>query len=337
MSVLYFGDVAEYLANAAKARSPDAVLIDHRNCRPLIQSQKLPPVSYTALGDLPKDMKTIYRLLELADEIVYFPPEQWSDNKKANIYDPSDSIKGLSDLIMLDFHKLKNNVLLPSDRVWFDYRNWHIDRLEDKRRHDDAQLWVSGCSFTYGTGVDPTQRYGQLLADRLNLPVSWLATPGSSVEWAADQILRSDIRAGDLVVWGLTGDSRVSWWDSKTETLMHITIRNIETNNYSDDVSDSALMEILMSDSRLYKSIISTKQVINYCRKINAKLLIAGLLSSHAINLQLSDVPEFEPFLYTKSQPIYIDLGTDEKHPGPRQHQIYAEFCYEQMKLRGYI
>jgi hypothetical protein len=337
MSVLYFGDVSEYLGNAARKSYPDAILISIRNVNQIIESGVLPDAGYTSLGDLPKSMKIVYRLLDLADQIIYFPPEQWSDEKSINIYDPVDSIRGLSDLTMLDFHKLKNNVFLPNDRVWLDHRNWFMDRLADHRRHDSRQLWVAGCSFTYGLGVEYNQRYGQLLSEQLNLPVSWLAAPGSSIEWSADQILRSDIRAGDIVVWGLTGDSRVPLWDRKSNTLVQATIANVESKNNKADISDAALIEILMSDSRLHKSITSVRQVVNYCSKINARLIMGGLLTSHALNIQLSDVSEFEPYLYLKHHPQYFDIGTDKKHPGPLQHQQYAKFFYNQIKRRGYI
>lgn len=338
MSILYFGDVDESLARWAKERSPDAVLIDHNNCHTMIEAEQLPPVCYTALGDLPKSMKIVYRLLDLAETIVYSPPlDGWSDGKIVDTCDPTASVRGLSDMIMLDFHKLKNNVSLPSERVWFDHRNWYIDRLQDQRQHNGQQLWMAGCSFTWGSGVDPAQRYGQLVADRLGLPVSWLAHPGSSIEWSADQILRSDIRSGDLVIWGLTSVGRMACWNNQFSQLVHITIQNLRTQERDPGISDSALMEILVSDTMLYKSIISVKQVVNYCTKVNARLSIIGLLTSDALNLQLSYLPEFEPVLYLKHRPEYLDIGTDNHHPGPLQHQFYADFCIKHMQDRGYI
>lgn len=214
----------------------------------------------------------------------------------------------------------------------------NIDQLIDHRCRDTRQLWIAGCSISHGTGVGHDQRYGYLLSKKLNLPVSFLTAQGSSPEWAADQLLRSDVRADDLIVWGLTYEGRAPWWLGEHDQLVHVTIGGLRTGLYKDkiffDVPESVLLHLVSSDSRVYKSVTSVKQVANYCSKIGAKLLTIGLLSSDAVTFLLNELPEFEPI---KHLPQYLDLGNDNSHPGPLQHQFYAEFCFEQIKQRGYI
>jgi hypothetical protein len=95
-----------------------------------------------------------------------------------------------------------------------------ILKLSDVRKTSQPQLWVSGCSFAAGDGVQSNQRYGQILSDRLNLPVSFLAESGSSVTWAADQILRSDLRENDILIWGLTSIPRINYF--KNNKVHHV-------------------------------------------------------------------------------------------------------------------
>lgn len=338
MSVLYFGDVGEYLAIIACQQDKNAVLVDHSNYRHILDSRSLPPVCYTSLGDLPKGMEEVYSILDLADEIIYVPPAEWSDRLLLNPADPDKSMQGLSDIIMFDFSETKGNV---TGLDLSGYRFEELDRLKDQRQTETQQLWIVGCSFSHGTGVEPTQRYGHLLSEKINLPVSFLTSSGSSPEWAADQILRSDIRDGDLVVWGLTYEGRMPWWLSDIDQMVHVTLGGLRLGLYKDktnfDVPESVLLHVVSSDSRIQKSVTSVKQVANYCSKVGAKLLIIGLLSSDAVTFLLNKLPEFEPVRRLKHLSQYLDLGTDGSHPGPLQHQFYAEFCFEQMQRRGYI
>jgi hypothetical protein len=41
--------------------------------------------------------------------------------------------------------------------------------LADSRKTNSYQLWVAGCSFAHGIGIQRDQRFGQLLAEKLNL------------------------------------------------------------------------------------------------------------------------------------------------------------------------
>ena len=203
--------------------------------------------------------------------------------------------------------------------------------LSDYRKTEDIQLWGVGCSFTVGIGVDPTKCYINLIAEKLAMPLTKLAAIASSIPWAADQILRSDIRNGDIVIWGLTSSERLTYYDNN---YLHNV--NYASNLHNRLVPDS----LLVSDQLKYQALIAIHQVINYCKKINAKLLIGGLLPSQELTEMLENNKEYflaVPHYYKFNLDQYIDLGTDNVHPGPKQHQLYAENFIEELKLRNFI
>lgn len=202
----------------------------------------------------------------------------------------------------------------------------NILKLADIRKSSSPQIWGVGCSFTVGVGVDPEQTYIRLLADYLKLPLSLLAEPASSVSWAADQILRSDIRKDDIVVWGLTEFNRLPTFNNQVD---HITV--------SDPIFPKHL---LVSSYTTYIGITSVFQVINFCQKIGAKLIIGGFLLSNEIAEMLEGTPEFflsVPHYYKSNRHEYVDFGEDNLHPGPEQHKLYFNDFVLQLSNRKYI
>jgi len=192
-------------------------------------------------------------------------------------------------------------------------------KLVDTRKSHNQNLWIIGCSISHGYGVDPDQRYGQLLADSLQLPVSWLTLPGSSIEWAADQILRSDMQKNDILVWGLTGEYRATEWQDGQ-------IKHIHTHDF--EASETGSLAIVSEENRMYKALLAINQVENFCNKIGAQLIVFPIISTESIRLHLS---KNKSYFETPYQVSYCDYGSDGIHPGALQHQEYYNF------LRQYI
>ena len=108
---VFIGDVDISLANAAKAHTPDAFLIDTKNYKSIIANDLTRHTTiYTSLGDLPNNLQALLDICTLADDIVYCPPIYWSDNKTADEFDPTDSVQGLTEnfLLVLSQHKQNN-------------------------------------------------------------------------------------------------------------------------------------------------------------------------------------------------------------------------------------
>lgn len=328
---LFVGDCDNSIAQAAQQFDSGAILIDHNNYNFFLNTSTS-FTGYTSIADLPKIIEgqqpVLFKLLNQADCIIYHPPRQWSDNKTINFEDPTDSMQGLTENFLYIINKNKNNVI-GLDLKAFPTES-HL-RLTDSRKSNDPQLWVVGCSTTAGVGVSNEERYGYLLGKSLSLPVSFLTEPGSSISWAADQILRSDINSGDIVVWGLTNESRMAFWSEIKNKEVHINAHSNLDVEYTS-LSTSLINKLLTHKTTFHTAIQKVHEVVNFCHKINAKLLILNIHSSNTLNICLQNIKEFFPCLQQ-----LIDVGTDQRHPGPKSHQAYADFCQSALKKLQYI
>jgi len=340
---IYIGDINEELAVKAKSNDPTAFLIDHSNYEEFLTS---PPGNnitvYTSPGDLPKNITVIYQLLDLADKIYYYPPATWSDNKLIDFNNVTESTQGFTEFILYEFKQQKNNVY-NLDLAPYSTQLDLYAKLVDSRQTDQPQLWVAGCSVSHGVGVDPAHRYGQLVADDLKLPVTFLTRQGSSVPWAIDQLVRSDLRANDIVILGLTDEFRFPYWTRQNE-VWHICPdyrQNCADRLPFTNLSTNIIDRLITDDNCFYQSIIAIQQLVNFCNKLNVKLLILGLLCSQSLALHLNNIRNFINYKNFKSPPTetmsFTDLGTDNLHPGLRQHILYADFCQTALKQLNYI
>lgn len=314
MITIYLGDITDYLRQQAVMSDSDAQLITEGNYKNLESG-----TYFTSLGDL-TNLAMLGNVLQQADRIVYSPPpDKWSDS----LFGKSQMQTWTEDYLNIFRFRCKvenyTNVREPE----FD----QILTLADTRKTDSSQLWIAGCSISKGDGVDTRTRYGQLLADRLNTSASFLTRSGSSIAWAADQILRSDIRPGDLVIWGITSHTRLTKFE----------MNEIRCFNLTYKVSrplPSSIVEYLVSDQVLYHSVISVHQVINFCTKINAKLILANLQDQSVINY-IQDFPNLimlNGIWGRDSSDIFIDIGSDLAHPGIKTHAFYADQIYQKIQ-----
>lgn len=309
MITIYLGDVTEYLAQVATSADPRAQLINDSNW------QNLKPGTYfTSLGDL-KDLKTLGAVLNQATTIVYMPPTIWSDEHKG-----SSAMRDWYE-DYLNVYKFRCTVKNFNTVCEFD----NILHLADYRKTNEPQLWIAGCSISHGVGVTQQTRYGQLLSQQLDLKASFLTWPGSSIAWAADQILRSDVQENDVVVWGLTNHRRFTKFNNNR--LQYLTL--------ATPTLDKSTVNFINSEHTLYRSVISVKQVINFCEKIGARLIIASLLDTTVVNYikNFSHLIVLVDFLGRDIQDKFFDLGTDHLHPGSITHKFYADEIYKKIKL----
>jgi hypothetical protein len=342
---IYIGDNNTELADTATVSDPAAFLIDHSNYKEFLDRPPSNVTVYTSLSDLPKFPtgqtkiskynNAVCNLLDLADNIFYCPPDVWSDNKNIDLSDITNSLQGLTEYILYWFKQQKNNVHnLDLTR----YSTQAYTKLADSRKTNNQQLWIAGCSFSHGVGVNANERYGQLLANSLELPVSFLTASGSSIPWAVDQIVRSNICSGDIVVLGLTSEYRFPYWKTDN-SVWHVAFKRASDHTCLPftNLSTNIIDRLLTDDNCFYQSVIRIHQLVNFCNKIDAKLLIVGMLQSSSLSLHLNDLDHFIDYKNFESPGSFIDLGTDNEHPGPLQHQAYADFCQSTLKKLNYI
>lgn len=205
-----------------------------------------------------------------------------------------------------------------------------ISNLIDTRKTNQKQLWVCGCSISAGEGVTDETRYGNLLAEKLYLPVSTLAYSGASNRWAADQLLRSDIRKYDTVVFGVTSHNRIPFLDPKTKKIEHICF-----GKYTREPAFNSIVSLdyLDSPSAYYTTVAAANSVRNFCNKVGAKLVLAGLYVWPEFAPYLQDLPEYLHLNHNgpEKENRYLDLGTDNMHPGPLTHAWYADEIFRKL------
>lgn len=211
--------------------------------------------------------------------------------------------------------------------------------LVDHRKINNPQLWAVGCSFTSADGVPDSERWGQHLANLLGIPVSFLANSAASIQWCADQIIRSDIRPGDTVAWMLPVINRYPYYRLNSlgaSYLDHITLLSYD---YDKKLNNVINKNVLVSIHVEYIAITCVEQIINLSTKIGFKLVLTGYSTGY------SD-PKLENVFrcYLNQLPIYkdlsgsfIDIGTDGQHPGPQQHKIYADSLYNFIQSKDLI
>lgn len=235
MKKLFVGNTDLQLSIEAKKFSPEAVLIQQINLSNLSEIQ----VGYISLGD--HNSADFVKALDTAQELYYIPSDSWDH--------PDTKLHTEFWLRYYSHRKTVGNFQIQSNTN-------DLLELVDYRKTSDQQIWVAGDSFTQGVPwVKHNQTYGYLLGERLSLPVSVLAQGGSSISWAADQILRSDIRPNDIVVFMLTAVHRFPYYDTK---LKHIYPHSWQLD---PSLSNTINENILASDHLLYLAIRSIEQV----------------------------------------------------------------------------
>jgi len=229
------------------------------------------------------------------------------------------------------YGRLFNELLRHKNKIKNFTWNKEFNYLKNIRISDAPILWTAGCSVSAGVGINYNDRWGTLISNYLNLPEVTLANPGASILWSADQILRSDIRESDIVVWGLTNIPRV-------EVAKNWNFESITINGYfsKDKKYQYWNIDYFDSESQVLLALRNILQVINFCQKIKATLYLVNILDIAWLGVMLK---EFNNFIdLTQDLPIngntinFIDLGTDNLHPGPEQHKQYATKIYNFIK-----
>lgn len=300
---LFVGDIYDTLAKTAQKMDPKAWLIDHNNYKNFLLTEYNKDLTvYTSFSDLPKITSTssvFFEILKKADNIFYCPPAKWSDHSEKFIWNNNQTI---TEYFLYQIARLKNNV----QGLTLDHYSNYLAHIK-LRKTEKRQLWVAGCSIAHGVGVDNHEKFGMLISNKLNLAVSHLTLGGSSIEWATDQILRSDIRKNDIVIWGLTQEVRAP---------MALNGQIVPEKNPN----------ILLHETSLYRAVTGIHQVVNFCRKISARLIILPFICSEQLQLRIHKLHEYHQLPYCTQ---FLDLGTDNLHPGPAQHQEWADIVYQ--------
>jgi hypothetical protein len=317
MLTVFVGDVTGGLSKSAKQHDPAAYLITSTN---VYDSHS--GTVYVSLGDL-NNVKELVCILTQASKINYVGPPVWSD-KKTHINNYSMA------WITANYVNLVSRLYsipvegCPEIEINIDVPN---------RASQESQLWIVGCSTTNGTGVNVEERYGNLVASAINTPVTTLAEGGSSIQWASDQIIRANIKPGDIVIWGLTTVSRLTWFDGE--------FHHISAGYYQDHPEFNNIVNLNTLDSvhRLYEALTAIGRVENFCKISGARLLLVGIHVGVELSSRLAGKEHFLMIHGISSidwASEFLDYGTDNSHPGVLTHKMYSEKILNKIKELGW-
>ena len=221
------------------------------------------------------------------------------------------------------YGRLLNELTRQQHKINKDFVPWN-NHVSSIPRPIGNLLWAAGCSITHGYGINSKQRYSKLVANALDRQEVCLASPGSSISWSADQILRSDIQSGDIVLWGLTNIARV-------EIANKWKFQPININAYSQLSNDLKYWNLqwFNSPTQTLMAIHQIVQVQNFCEKLRAKLYLLNMIDISWMSVTLTQYSNYLDLvqnLKIKNGTVsYIDFATDNRHPGPKQHQQWSE------------
>lgn len=324
MTIMVFvGDVTPHLCDCAKSYDSNAEMITSQNYDDLKSG-----VYFCSLGDL-NGLSEFACVLRQANVINYCPPPdgKWTDEKLR---------RWTEDYIRVHSCDCEKKVLN------YDCKKPDIIKkmrtLVDGRKSESPQIWVSGCSISHGLGVLPHQRYAHIVGEEMSMPVSFLTASGSSIRWAANQILKSDIRSGDIVLWGLTFPERITYWN---EDESEIQFGSYTSHYYKNKKYLRSLIKkkYYVSEQVVYEALESIDSVENFVNKINAKLIICAVGSLQHLCYYLYPKDNFLVLTDIYGRDLsnrYLDLGDcDNLHPGPKTHEMYAKKIVEKLSLKN--
>jgi hypothetical protein len=308
------------------------------------------PVTKVYLSTVQFGPKHLMELLVAAKEIIYCPPVNWS-NKDVK-YHTIGWIEYINTVRPIQTLRAGQYGLGPILYTPSAFNKPTFLNPVQGRQTDGPQVWMVGCSFTNGHGLaDRNLRFGQLFADTLGLPVSFLTMNGASNQWIADQILKADIRENDIVFCGLTGVARSTIYTEEKPWPITINMLDkqqpyyrslIVNNNKIAPMRRMITEEFLLSDHSFFESINHIEQIKNYLQMINVKHLIGyfadldfpyldhmGRMMHYIVSQDTPNMfvirPEY-PWvdIITRSPEDTNNDNTPVHHPGPNQHQVYA-------------
>lgn len=327
--ILYLGDESKEFAKSVIDKHPDAVLCTDDNINDTINNKFL----YTSICDVSR--ANFSRLCLTAETVHLY--EDWTDSelKKETktifgLHSNSRIKKETQDFYNLFFNDIGDSTVNAITDAC---------KLIDQRKTDSKQIWALGCSYTSSIGVENHERWAVKLAEKMDQPVSILALPGANITWAADQLLRSDIRSGDTVFWLLTGVCRIDYFsESDRGVRIYPTIKDWEQDqvDHLGNYEYSMLMKLLTHKWNVYMAIKSISQVVNYCKKLNVDLYFGqGIRNDPTTdNVLIKILKQYPNFVLPFSVELYynnfmLDRGTDNEHPGPETHLKIAEDFYK--------
>lgn len=273
----------------------NSILLDNINT-------KLTSTEYhTTLADL-----TIHELLSI---VHYFDSIEYIDNNF--IKDEEITIDTLNFLSYVNTMHVNN--FLGDEVLSF------AEHSDINSSYSKSTLWVYGCSHSHGTGLNHNSKpYGNHLAEGLNLPLKLITKPGSSTHWSLRQLINSNLKKDDIVVWQITSPYRLSFFNGKH--VQEIVLANC---------NNRTLIETYTNEQCFFLQLSYVNIGVQYLRSIGVKFIVLCVDSRDMeFNYRYSKYPEF----YCATN-FAVDRGSDNLHFGPLSHKNLANTLLNRVQL----
>lgn len=290
-------------------------LLNSNNLEDAIKSKTITDYC-TSLEDLSLKIDDIPFLLNNVQEINFLDQDNYLDPEK-------NSNESLGVICYHLLNEFRNTIKIEKEINEKLFRYWIETVIMQDRLFDRPQgktLWVAGCSFSSAVGVAPEERWSNLVAESIGFIEVNMAQGGGSIYDASDHIIRADLQKGDIVVWGLTSLDRV-------DLLVNARLKGITAVQAISDENCREYFNInwVGSNTQRVVALKQIYQVIAHCKKIGVELYLINLIDNDWLPKVLCQKTNFID-LHVKEMPkMFIDLGSDNLHPGPLQHQSYAK------------
>jgi hypothetical protein len=353
--IVIVGDTTKSLSFFAKNIHPDAKFFsDGTNSDKIV---------YTSIGDI--SISQFVDLLINAKKIIYFSEsDKWTCDETKNITEsiiyllyingynsiienfPINNFQLTQNTLNIEqfSEPLNQNVLV---KKLCNYTSTNFLGTVAHRSSIRPQLWVAGCS--YACGDFSPQRYGDIVAAHFKMPTTHISYSGSSIDFAADQIIKSSLKKDDVLLWGITGVNRFTWFNDGSLKRVNRTYLNLFNDTLSD-TEKKFLIQMMLDDSRLHLAQRHICQIQSLCDNIGVKLILIYhddlSIADHAITMNqflsefknLLPLTEYMKANFDKSMltdRLFLDLGEDNVHPGPITHLAWANAIIKFMEDQG--
>lgn len=262
------------------------------------------PEYHTSLGDL-----TVHELLSI---IHNFDSVEYVDN---NFVDGEEIT--LDTLNFLSFINTQSHVKnFPDTNNVLSF----AEHPDIKSSYNESTLWVYGCSHSHGTGLKySSETYGSHLAKELNIPLKLITKPGSSTHWSLRQLVNSNLKKNDIVVWQIAIPYRLSFFDKYVQEIVLANCNN------------RTLIETYTDEQCFFLQLSYVNIGVRYLRSIGVKFIVVAVDSRDMeFNYEYSKYPEF----YCAAN-FAVDRGSDNLHFGPLSHKNLANTLLTRIQLRN--
>lgn len=257
---------------------------------------------HSSLGDA--SFETLVNIALQCDKVV-FHPEQFDQDSE------------LEKSTMLMLHYLSHRITIDNFSASKPFDTVNLDLSSSQ----DPCLWVFGCSHSYGVGLDhESQRYSNILAESLHLPLRLIAEPGSSLGWSLNHMIRSEIKSSDTVVWQITTPGRLSKYQGNKK-ILHTKIAH-----------HPALLDFFSDDQMFFDHVNLLHQGVAFLRAKKVKFAMTSILpkDSDWFYTYNQEYVKFPEYCYTPD--FTVDFGHDGVHAGPLSNKLLASSLHDHIQ-----